>query len=154
MSRNAKKPRPTIKPVAHWRKAAQSIPFIGLLGSDDELRNARMALRDPKTTPELRAELKRYLADPFHAAAVDQQKLLTDAVKACDEAEQLAAPFRKGKPRDDTTRALVRELGLKHPKVSASELYKKAPRGIRLRVELGRFRNILSEEAPRRRRKT
>jgi hypothetical protein len=57
-------------------KRKRGIPFIGLM---DDIRNAQLAADDPKTPPELRAELKRYLANPFHAAAADQYQLLAEA---------------------------------------------------------------------------
>jgi hypothetical protein len=56
----------------------RGIPFIALWSHGGE-RNARMALRDPTTPPELRAELERYLADPYAAAAQDQAQLLAEA---------------------------------------------------------------------------
>jgi hypothetical protein len=56
----------------------RGIPFVAVFSHGGE-RNARLALKDPTTPPDLRAELERYLADPFAAAAADQARLLAEA---------------------------------------------------------------------------
>ena len=111
-----------------------------------------MAVRDPTTPPALRAELERYLANPFRAAAQDQDALLKKA----------RAPFRSGRQsgedRDDDKRrrAAVRALGNKHPTLASAKLFNHVDAkpirdgGLKQR----RFANILSEESPRRRRRT
>jgi hypothetical protein len=127
-----KKQGPT---VPHWRQAANAIPSIVLFDEDGK-RNARLALQDPKTRPNLRAELKRYLENPAHAAAVDQQKLLTEAAKDFDATERRGAPFRKGgakgriNKRSREVRAHIRELQDKHSKLTPPQLFKKADRYI------------------------
>jgi len=92
-----------------------------------------MAVRDPTTPPELRAELERYLKNPFHAAAVDQEKLLAASEQRTVEAEQQGTAYRKGGTKGRTNkatevvRAHIRALQAKHPKLTTpSQLFKKA----------------------------
>jgi hypothetical protein len=60
-------------PKAPKRRPAKGIPFVALVGSPGWERNARLALESPRTDPALRAQLERYLANPFRAAAQDQE---------------------------------------------------------------------------------
>jgi hypothetical protein len=107
----------------------QGIPLIVLMKDG---RNVRMAVKDPTTPPALRAELERYLADPFHAAAVDQEAREKQLTALLDSAEATAAPYRKGgaKGRQNAaTKAVrdhIRELLGKHKKLSPPQLYDKA----------------------------
>jgi hypothetical protein len=77
-----------------------------------------------------------------------------------DAAETKAAPFRSGRPggqdRDDEQerRQQIRALGLEHPDKSARDLYNShAAHLIRRHMSAERFANILSEEAPRRKKR-
>ena len=74
--------------------------------------------------------MERYLADPFHAAAVDQQKLL-------DRVERETAKHRKGGTKGRTNkktelvRAHIRELQAKHPSLtSPTQLFQRRDRAI------------------------
>ena len=61
-------------------------------------RNARLALADPKTPPELRAELERYLADPVGAVLDDGAKERDEARGMIASAASTAlAPYRGGR---------------------------------------------------------
>ena len=100
-------------------KRAEAIPFIFLFAGDGK-RKAQRAADNPKTPPELRAELKRYLADPAAAAAHDQQQLLDRAHREADEALARAAVFapdnRTNKPGPETLH--IREIVAAHPEVA------------------------------------
>ena len=90
------------------------IPFVALFSGSTE--HERKAARDraqrvvdnPKTPPALRAELERYLADPFYAAALDQEKLLE--------------PFQGGK-RPTKQVQYIRELVEANPKLYPRQLW-------------------------------
>jgi hypothetical protein len=53
-------------------RPARGIPFIALVPSPGWERNARMALENPRTPPELRAQIERYLDNPIREALKDQ----------------------------------------------------------------------------------
>ena len=133
---SARKEKPNPSGAGHWYHAAHAIPFAALLTDDGGKRNARMALRDSKTPPVVRAEFERYLANPFLAASQDQAKLLTEAAKDFDAAEKRAAPFRAGRTKGrgnkatEAVRAHIRALLDKTPRSSPSRLFKKADRKI------------------------
>jgi hypothetical protein len=134
---STKKPKPPTRPVAHWQKAARSIPFIDEFSLGGERRDADMelqrltALKAPTPAEAaLRIELERYRADPPRAAAVDQQKLLAEAAKDFEAAEQRA--LRRGgktgrkNTATDRVRDHIRELRAKYPKLSPPQIFKKA----------------------------
>jgi hypothetical protein len=175
MSAGKKKSQPAQRPVAHWQKAAQSIPFIHMFGVGNE-RNVLMALYknpfappeqreyNPMTPPELRAELERYLENPTAAAAADQQELLKQAAKDFEAAEQRAAmveqslaphrsggkPGRKNKSAE-AVRAHVRDLLKRYPALASSPdaLFKHRDRDITGKLSPKRFGVYVREQRPK-----
>ena len=135
MSADGKKPA---------RKSA--IPFVSLFGGDQ--RNVLMALKDPKTPPELRAELQRYLDSPLKAATDDMQQLL-------DERAQYRGGRTSGGDREaaERVRDHIRALRVKYPTASAKALKLHADPLIVGELSDGRWANLVGEVAPRQTRK-
>jgi hypothetical protein len=112
-------------------------------------RSAELALRDPTTPPNLRAELQKYLVNPMAAVLQDQSELLARVMA-------YRGGRTGGEDRDDETvrRAQIRALGEKHPTLTSRALYLHADaKAIRDEVKERRFANLLSEESPRRKRR-
>jgi hypothetical protein len=135
--------------------AKGSIPFLALLGDGSPAaraafeRNARLELKNPNTSPELRAELQRYLDNPIAAATADMQQLL-------DKRAPLVGGRATGEDRDEERerREIIRKLGDAHKDLSSPKLYNhEGAAAIRKVMKPKRFATILSEESPRRKRR-
>lgn len=125
-----------------------AIAFSAEFLDEDGLRNARMALADPKTPAALRAELERYLENPLKAATSDMQQLL-------DERMRYRSGRPSGKDRDTTERVRqhVRDLRMLHPTASAKKLQEYAKGDPAMAddvkdIQPGRWANLVSEVAP------
>jgi hypothetical protein len=100
-------------------RPAKGIPFIAVVHSPGWERNARAALDDPRTDPELRAQIKRYLDNPTGEALKDQacrEKVFNDLL---DDVERKAQPRvkagtenfkRRNTERKDEADKKVREV--------------------------------------------
>ena len=116
-----------------------AMPFGALFLGD--LRAARMALRDPRTDPALRAELERYLANPLKATVRDSEQLVNRANQEADAAEKAAAELRgahrsgrkDGTPNKKTARleAVFDKLLAANPDCTVEDIHKyKIPKSV------------------------
>jgi hypothetical protein len=103
-----------------------AIPFGRLFQDEGGIRNAKLALRDPKTPADLRAALERYLANPVKASLDD----------AATIQRSHAAPFRSGRVAGTTNertrrvRTHIANLREKYPRASPAQLFKKADKEV------------------------
>lgn len=131
------------------KSPAPGIPLIALLGGDSPAerqrfeRGLRSELDNNNTlTPEQRAELERYLANPIGAAAKDMQQ-------SHDDIRELLTVHRAGRPLGTLSpkARYIRKLVAKHPELTAKELYRKAGRKVRGTFET--FRNHVGAARPK-----
>jgi hypothetical protein len=106
--------------VSGEKKPPTGIPFGALFVGEGARDRAQQAYDNPRTPPELRAELARYLADPLHATVIDQEKR--------ERALRIKPPGRpKGGlgGRTKLIRRHIRALKEKYPRTPRPKLYEK-----------------------------
>lgn len=95
-------------------KKTGAIPFGALFTGN--LRNVRMALRDPKTPADLRAELERYMADPLKAT-------VTDTAQGWQLKNRQGGTKDRKATKVQVRKAYIRDLWAAHPTFEAGQLY-------------------------------
>ncbi len=121
------------------------IPLITLLGEDSPAERQRFeeglrsVLSDPTLTPEQRAEIERYLADPIRAAAQDMRQ-------SWDEITELLGAHRGGRAVGSISKKTehIRTLVADNPGLSWKELRELADESILEGMSDRRFSNQVS----------